>query len=241
MNLAIDRVYWQKGAFWVLWIGVGEMNAIRRKWPIFLAGALILLSGLFFLLWPESVGESAAPKQAVLPSEGWRVCADLGIGQPPGAPGNVQLLLLCAGDDWEVRAFCLEPAEPAPPLNTGCSLITGSTFWCGEAYQLLQLYQIQQTPAPTATFTNTPTATSTPTSTNTPLPTATPVPSSTSLPSATPQPSSTPPAVTATSAPDTQSTVFVRPSAGGPSNLLPVASILAVVVGLGLLAVARRR
>ena len=205
------------------------MKVIKRKWPIFLACSVFVIGGLFFLLRPVPNGKSAAPKQAVLPSEGWQVCADLGIGSPPGAPGNVQLMLLCAGDDWEVRAYCLEPAEPAPPLGAGCSLVGGVTFWCGEAYQLLQLYQIQQTPAPTATPTNTRTATATPIPTNTPLPSLTPL-----QPTALAQPSATP-------APDTQPTVFVRPSAGGPGNLLPVASVLALAAGLVLLVAARRR
>lgn len=217
------------------------MKVIKRKWPIFLACSVFVIGGLFFLLWPVPSGKSAAPKQAVLPSEGWVVCADLGIGSPPGAPGNVQLMLLCAGNDWEVRAFCLEPAEPAPPLGAGCSLVGGVTFWCGEQYQLLQLYQIQQTPAPTATPTHTPTPTNTPLPTNTPVPSATPVPSVTLVPSLTPPQ----PAVTvqpsATPAPDTQPTVFMRPSAGGPGNLLPVASLLAVAAGLALLFAARRR
>lgn len=223
------------------------MKAIKKRWPLLLAFGLLTLGGLFFLLRPVPSGKSATPKQAILPSEGWVVCADLGIGSPPGAPGNVQLMLLCAGNDWEVRAFCLEPAEPAPPLGAGCSLVGGNTFWCGEQYQLLQLYQIQQTPAPTATPTHTPTTTNTPTPTNTPFPTNTPVPSATPVPSVTLPPSLTPqqPAATvqpsATTAPDTQPTVFVRPSAGGPGNLLPVASVLAVAAGLALLLAARRR
>ncbi|MBN1371685.1 MAG: hypothetical protein JW987_07065 [Anaerolineaceae bacterium] len=217
------------------------MKAIKKRWPLFLAFGLLTLGGLFFLLRPVPSGKSATPKQAILPSEGWVVCADLGIGSPPGAPGNVQLMLLCAGNDWEVRAFCLEPAEPAPPLGAGCSLVGGNTFWCGEQYQLLQLYQIQQTPAPTATPTRTPTATNTPLPTNTPVPSATPVPSVTPLPSLTPQQPAATVQPSATPAPDTQPTVFVRPSAGGPGNLLPVASVLAVAAGLALLVAARRR
>ena len=209
------------------------MKVIKRKWPIFLACSVFVIGGLFFLLRPVPSGKSAAPKQAILPSEGWVVCGDLGIGSPPGAPGNVQLMLLCAGNDWEVRAFCLEPAEPAPPLGAGCSLVGGVTFWCGEQYQLLQLYQIQQTPAPTNTLV--------PTNTYTPIPTNTPRPPNTPSPTFLPIPSLTPRQPTVTLAPDTQPTVFVRPSAGGPGNLLPVASVLALAAGLALLVAARRR
>jgi hypothetical protein len=211
------------------------MKVRKNRWifwlPPGLLAAALLLAGTF-LFRPDSSGFSAPLQQAGLPSEGWRVCADLGIGQPPGAPGNVQLLLMCAGDDWEVRAYCLEPAKPAPPLNTGCSLQNGSVFWCGDGVQLMQLYQIQQTPAPTATPIP---ATATPLPSATPLPTSTsiPAPTSTALPTSV-QPT-TPPQPGGTPAPGIVPTVFVRPNAGGPGNLLPALALLSGISGLGIL------
>lgn len=200
---------------WTVWVPPG------------LCAAALVLAGLF-LLRPESRSLAAPMPQATLPPEGWVVCADLGIGQPPGAPVNSQLMLLCAGDDWEVRAFCLEPAKPAPAIGTGCSLDNTGVFWCGDGEQLLQLYQIQQTPAPTATPIP---------ATATPIPSATPLPSATILPSPTAPEQPTAPAFTP--APGIAPTVFVRPNAGGPGNLLPVLALAALVSGAGLILGAR--
>ena len=149
------------------------------------------------------------------PQHGWRVCEDLGVGNPPGGPSGVQIMALCQGEGWRVQAYCLEPADPAPPIDAFCSLVGDRTFWCGDEYQMLREYIILQTPQPTETFTATATVTFTPTATLTPTVTLTVT--GTPLPT---QTSTTVPAATDTMVASAAAspTVFYRPAPGGSGN-----------------------
>lgn len=156
----------------------------------------------------------AAPlTQESLPGEGWQVCADLGLGELPGGGGLTQHFEVCQGGGWIVRAYCLDPGMPIPPIGASCSLMNGDTFWCGDGIQELRLSQILATPSPTITPSLVPTliATSTP-----PVQTILPVEDTPTL---------TP-------------TLYFRPVAGGPGNLPGIAAIgglagLLMAVGAG--------
>jgi hypothetical protein len=160
-----------------------------------------------------------------LPSQGWRVCGDLGIGTVPGVGLVRQRFALCRGDDWKVESYCLNPGQTAPANGTFCSLVASDTFWCGDSVQQLQLYQIVQTPAPT------PRPSSTLTPSFTPIPSFTPTPVTPTVtltpPGITPfangSPTPTPNTPVVTNAPTHTRTPSSagpsRPKPGGPGNL----------------------
>ena len=179
----------------------------------FLYGVLLVLASIGLILTRFSV--SAQPPAGMLkqfdqpyPSHGWRVCADRGLGIPPGLPGPVQIMELCQGEGWRVQAYCLEPLEPAPPVDTFCSFVGDRTFWCGDQYQLIREYIILQTAQPTATYTTTPTITFTP------IPTST----HTLQPPLTVTPTTTNTITVVVSEVAATPTVFVRPAPGGKGN-----------------------
>jgi hypothetical protein len=173
-------------------------------------------------------------QQGGLPVNGWIICQDLGIGPVPGGPGNIQRFRLCQGSGWEVSAYCLEPAKPVPPLNALCSMVNATDFWCGDPVQQVREYQIEQTPVPTPQAT----ATSLPSST----PTFTPTSTLTSIPTvaATSQQTATAPVGAGGVTLTPQATLFVRPHAGGPGNLLPLLSAGLIIAGIGLFLAAGR-
>lgn len=111
--------------------------------------------------------------QDPLPVYNWHVCGDLGIGFVPGIGMRAQFLL-CHNQGWELQAYCLQPALPAPEIGTVCSRVNEDTFWCGAGFQNLREFRILQAPTPTPTITPTFTPTPTPTSTSTPTITLTP-------------------------------------------------------------------
>lgn len=106
------------------------------------------------------------------PVYNWFVCEDLGFGPVPGLPEPRQILRLCHNQGWEIRAYCLQPSLPAPPIGQTCSLTPEGTYWCGNSYQLLQEFILDVTPTSTAI----------PTETNTDIPTNTQQPSATFTP-----------------------------------------------------------
>lgn len=168
---------------------------------------LICFCSLILILITAAVGGSnyqsamAAPlPQVSLPGEGWQVCADLGLGELPGGGGQTQHFEVCQGGGWMVRAYCLDPGMPVPPVGAPCSLMNGDTFWCGDGTQELRLYQVIATPAPTVTPSLIPTQTATATP---PIPTVLPIEDTPTL---------TP-------------TVYYRPVAGGPGNLPGIAAL----------------
>lgn len=171
-----------------------------------------LLAGFVTFLLTISIGfiaKAEAPLQAPpLPTEGWRVCEDLGIGSVPGLGENRQRFVLCNNPTgWQVLVYCLDPGMTPPSVGAYCSLINDGTFWCGDGIQQLEFYEIYQLPpTPTSTATDTATSTATATATATSIP-----------PTLTPLPSQTVPA--ATQAPTTVVTNVVRVAPGGPGNL----------------------
>lgn len=130
------------------------------------------------------------------PTYNWFVCEDLGMGTIPGVPDSRQILRLCHNQGWEIRAYCLQPSIPAPPIGQSCSHTPEGTYWCGDAYQLLEEFALDVTPTPTLvpTETNTsiPTQTTQPSATFTPVYTASATFTPTEIPSDTPPPTSTP-------------------------------------------------
>lgn len=166
-----------------------------------------ILTGLLTLVLTFSIAYIAraeALQQAPpLPTDGWRVCQDLGIGSVPGLGEDRQRFVLCnPPTGWQVQAYCLNPGVTPPSVGAYCSMVSDSTFWCGDGIQQLEFYGILQLP-PTPTSTFTATATSTATTTSIP-------------PTFTPGPSQTAPA--ATRAPTTAATPVVRVAPGGPGN-----------------------
>jgi len=123
--------------------------------------------------------------QGPLPVYNWHVCGDLGIGFVPGIGMRAQFLL-CHNQGWELQAYCLQPALPAPEIGTVCSRVNEDTFWCGAGIQNLREFRILQAPTPTPTITPSPTFTLTPTPTNTSTPTITPTPTTPRSPTPTP-------------------------------------------------------
>jgi hypothetical protein len=210
---------------------------LLRRYPPFIVVAAVV--GIFFIVIPlfnfSPAFFTRSLGQVSLPTDGWTLCEDLGIGPVDGVPGDVQRVGLCHASGWQVEAYCLEPAKPVPPLGSLCSMVNGTDFWCGDEVQQLREFRIAATPqadTPTAAFTSTATASATPTSTLTPSPTTTP-PASTST--VTPvQPTPTTPSATAT----VQPTVFNRPHPGGPGNLGLLLSLLSTAVGVGFIALA---
>lgn len=196
------------------------------------AGLLVCL--LFGLLWLFTAhpAESARQAQEGLPTYGWEVCADYGVGPVPGLGENRQRFALCHADGWKLQAYCLDPGVDAPPAGRICQRIDADRYWCGDTVQRLAEYGVIETPGPTdtptptasATSTSTPTATQTPTVTAsatsilTDTPTATPTSSITPMPTSTPQeqrfdtPTPTPARARPTATP------YKRPRPGGPGN-----------------------
>ena len=132
------------------------------------------------------------------PTYNWYVCEDLGLGTIPGVPELRQILRLCHNQGWEIRAYCLQPSLPVPPLGTSCSHTPEGTYWCGDNYQLLEEFILDITPTsspvPSETHTDTPTQTPQPSATQTPSQSATPTATSTptEIPTDTPPPTLTP-------------------------------------------------
>lgn len=205
-----------------------ELRERRFKWQINPAQALFLgisffMLGLGFLFSLRVLPTRVISKQlsANLPSYGWTVSEDLGVGQVPGGP-TAQRFVLEQVNGWEVLAYCLDPQEPPPPVGTSCELMNENTFWCGDEFQNLREYQILQTPPPpvnTPTYTRTPTrtATSTPSHTPTAIPTTIPTATNTEIPK--PAPTPTP-----------------RPKMGGDGNL-QLGDGVRLAVGIGLIGI----
>ena len=153
------------------------MNRYRVMW---ICTALVALLGVLILDWAGAARAWAAELPAArvyqvaedLPSRNWRVCRDLGIGNVPGV-GQRQRVKLCHPSGYAVRAYCINPGAPVPPLGTTCTLGSNNVFSCGSGLQALRLYTIVATPqatgTPEVTLTPLPTATLTPTATNTPV------------------------------------------------------------------------
>jgi hypothetical protein len=211
----------------------------RLRWKPNRIGLILSIAGIVLVL--TSFSAIAKPPEAVsmqedqpYPIHGWRVCADLGLGNPPGVPGPVQIMQLCQGEGWVIQVYCLEPLEPAPPVDTFCSLVGDRTFWCGDQFQLVREYIILQTAQPTETVTSTPTDTATSTNTATPTQTATPVPTSTG----TVQPTNTITLTVTTTLTSVVSevaitpTVFNRPAPGGQGNREIFVGMSLVAIGL---------
>lgn len=177
-----------------------------------------------------------------MPEQGWSVCADLGV------VGGRQEMQLCSSDGWIVNTFCLEPQEPAPPVNSACSRINATDFWClADSYQLLRYYDVlQQAPTRTASPTPsasplptaTPTPTGTPTFTATASPTATPTATETAQPTATVTASDTPTTVVLGTQTTPTATLYSRPRAGGNSWQEAAIGGMAIASGMMLLAIA---
>lgn len=169
---------------------------IKRRF--FLTG--IITGILLFTIW---LNANANPhiQAPPLPTDGWRVCQDLGVGSVPGLGEDRQRFVLCnPPTGWQVQVYCLNPGVTPPGVGDYCSLVGGTTFWCGDAVQQLEFYGILQIPpTPTATATATNTATTIP-------PTATVLPSQTLPPAA-------------TQAPTVVATAVIRVAPGGPGNL----------------------
>lgn len=192
---------------------------------------LLLVIAASLLVLPVVLSTGGTPQPVAVaqddppyPIHGWQVCADLGTGPVPGIPGTVQILQLCQGEGWRVQVYCLEPLEPAPPLDTFCSYVGDGTFWCGDQYQLVREYIILDTPSPTETPTPTATATLTATPTSTPQASATGT--------VTAQPSQTTTAITSTPQAEVSPTVFDRPPPGGPGNLPVFLGLAGLAMGL---------
>jgi len=152
---------------------------------------LILSAAAVFTLRMAGQVSAAARFAEGMPTDGWLVCADLGILPVPGG-GEAQHMILC-NDGWRVHVYCIEPAKPAPPRDQLCSMVNATDFWCGDQVQLLREFDILETPTatlaptetPTPTSTSTPTATATATATATFTATATATATASSTPTAT--------------------------------------------------------
>lgn len=210
--------------------------SFRRRLPVWLLIGLCLV-GIFSVSAYRVFGRAPAP-QTELPTDGWTVCA-VGVEEPvPGLPDLRQMFNLCHANGWELRAYCLQPGMPAPPVGVMCSQ-DGGVFWCGDGVQMLQNYVVLQTPE--ATPTPTQTATATITSTATPTLTITPSPTGTTTLTLTPtletvtltaewQQITVEASETATI--QSWSTVGIRPRAGGPGNAGLVYGLLVGVFAL---------
>lgn len=149
-----------------------------------------------------------------LPTYGWQICQDLGVGYVPGESVYRQRFMVCHANGWEVLAYCSEPEKPAPPVGRICSMVSSSRFWCGDDIQQVLIISVQVTPPPapvptnTSTPTNTLTYTPTFTSTATQTPTATATSTSSPTATATDTPTTIPTATLAPS-PTASNTVFV--------------------------------
>lgn len=153
---------------------------LPRLWLILILCILAAVVVLGSIPWSDSY-----IRVSYQPSEGWTVCADLGVGPVPGLDITRQRFRLCSDTGWEILVYCLQPELPVPPIGTICSEIDPGVFWCGDTVQQLQFYAIAQRPTPatptpvrtrtaTSTITNTVTATARPSGTPANTPTARP-------------------------------------------------------------------
>ncbi len=158
----------------------------------YIISALIISLGILILNFsnlPGLISKVSAVPLYQLPVHGWYVCADFGMGFEPKMPEERQIFNLCHGDGWVLRAYCIDPGYPAPPIGRFCSRITDDTFWCGDDVQEVKILELEITPTPMPdipTPTMTLTFTLTPTSTATNTPTQTPTLTSTDPPTVTP-------------------------------------------------------
>lgn len=199
------------------------MTIFRLSLPRLLL--ILVLCALFavFILGSSPWSDSTI-KFSYQPSEGWTVCADLGVGPVPGLNITRQRFRLCSDTGWEILAYCLEPERPMPALGTICSEVDPGVFWCGDAVQQLQFYEVAQRPTP-GTPTRTRTRTAAVTATATIRPSQTPVDTRTARPTG--QQSSTPvPTVVYTPGGGG------REQAGGETNLIWLVLFVASTTGL---------
>ncbi len=159
------------------WFGIDIIRSLAK-----IAGVGLLFFAISFAvgftLSQTVVADSTARAANIIleqPTYNWFVCEDLGLGTVPGVPGLRQILRLCHNQGWEIRAYCLQPSLPAPPIGTTCSHTEDGPYWCGDSYQLLEEFILDVTP----------TSTPLPTVTNTAIPTQTPQTSATIAPSQT--------------------------------------------------------
>ena len=163
------------------------MHAVKRSLlyaSIFIS--LLIVSVVVVVLLRAANHVSAFTRfNTGMPTDGWLVCRDLGVGPSPGV-GESQHMVMC-NDGWRVQVYCLEPPKPAPVVNTLCSMVSATDFWCGDQVQMFRQFVVLETPQAsptpthtatltptfTPTFTATSTATSTPTATHTFTPTFT--------------------------------------------------------------------
>lgn len=196
----------------------------------------LLLCGLAaVIILGSAPWENASIKLSYQPSEGWTVCADLGVGPVPGLNITRQRFRLCSDTGWEILAYCLEPERPMPPLGTLCSEVDPGVFWCGDNVQQLQFYQVAQRPTP-ATRTPTRTRTRTATTTITSTATVPNQPSGTPVNTATTRPTSPRQTTNASSTP-VPTVVYTpggggREQAGGETNLIWLVLFIASATGL---------
>lgn len=164
--------------------------------PLYLAlGALFVLLTSAIALWrfavtaPDQIVYAKTLFQVEKPIQDWYVCADMGVGPVPGLTEPRQRFRLCHLDGWRLRAYCLQPNLPAPPVGTVCTRISDDTYSCGNGIQNLREYAVLDTPSLTLTATTTPSQTPT----ASPTYTATPSPSPTATSTRTPTITQTPP------------------------------------------------
>jgi hypothetical protein len=138
---------------------------------MFISLLILSTAAVFWLHLAERVSASARFTEG-MPTDGWLVCEDLGVGPVPGVDGEVQHMVMC-NDGWRVHVYCIEPPKPAPELNQICSMTSSTDFWCGDQVQMFRELSLLETPQATSTPTHTATATPTATATFTPTATAT--------------------------------------------------------------------
>jgi hypothetical protein len=206
-----------------------------------------LQAPLFTPIGPKFL--KSGQKDVDLPTYGWRVCKDLGIGTVPGLTGTHARFQVCTGNGWKVNGYCTQPELPGPAVETYCSLTSKGLFWCGDTVQLIRPYAVLAAPAPTAV----PTETSTPTdtATSTPTETSTPTPTDTSTPTPTEENGGiggmgSPEEITLTALYSAELQGTPRPSPGGTgylsefSNLILYSMVFLLVTGSAIIFIRRK-
>jgi len=181
-------------------------------------GGVCMIALVLGILAGMRVFRSTASAKLInpLPSFGWVVSRDLGVGQVPDGP-IAQRFVLTHPEGWRALAYCLDQTLRPPEIGTVCEMIDEDTFWCGDEVQPLRIYDMEEVPPPNPTKTptvtltrtrrtSTMTTTSTPTSTTTSTPTSTPTRTPTRTPTSTATMTATP-------------TRTQRPKMGGEGNL----------------------